>query len=130
MNCPGTDVALEAKNFSFSLGGKEILSKVSFSIRRGEYVAIVGPNGAGKTTLLKCFDRLLAGGTGKLEICGLPRNRFSQKELARLVAYVPQADSRMIPFSVAQFLLMCRYPYLKAFSAQAGAITRRSARPC
>jgi ABC-type cobalamin/Fe3+-siderophores transport system ATPase subunit len=117
MNTLGADVVLEAKNFSFSLDGKEILHNVSFSVRRGEYVAIAGPNGAGKTTLLKCFDRLLSGGTGELEICGLPRNRYSQKALARLVAYVPQADSRMIPFSVEQFLLMCRYPYLSPFSA-------------
>ncbi len=112
----GVDVVLEAKDFSISLGGKEILREVSFSVRRGEYVAIVGPNGAGKTTLLKCFDRLLTGGSGELEIEGLAHNRFRQKELARLVAYVPQADSRMIPFSVEQFLLMCRYPHLSPFS--------------
>jgi iron complex transport system ATP-binding protein len=116
MNNPGVKTVLEAKNFSFSLGEKEILRDVSFSVRQGEYVAIVGPNGAGKTTLLKCFDRLLTGGSGELEINGLARDQFSQKELARLVAYVPQADSRMIPFSVEQFLLMCRYPYLSPFS--------------
>ncbi len=110
------NVVLEAKNFSISLGGKEILREVSFSVCRGEYVAIVGPNGAGKTTLLKCFDRLLTGGTGELEIEGMEHNRFRQKDLARLVAYVPQADSRMIPFSVEQFLLMCRYPHLSPFS--------------
>lgn len=113
---PGAKAALEAKHFSFSLGGKEILRDVSFSVGRGEYVAIVGPNGAGKTTLLKCFDRLLTGGSGELMIDGLSTNQFHQKELARLVAYVPQADSRMIPFTVEQFLLMCRYPYLSAFS--------------
>ena len=77
---------------------------------------MVGPNGAGKTTLLKCFDRLLTGGRGELEIEGQEHGRFRQKELARLVAYVPQADSRMIPFSVEQFLLMCRYPHLSPFS--------------
>jgi ABC-type cobalamin/Fe3+-siderophores transport system ATPase subunit len=116
MNNSGDKVVLEAKNFSFSIGGKEILQDVSFSVRRGQYVAIVGPNGAGKTTLLRCFDRLLTGGSGDLEIDGLSRNHFSQKEIAKLVAYVPQADSRMIPFSVEQFLLMCRYPYLSPFS--------------
>jgi ABC-type cobalamin/Fe3+-siderophores transport system ATPase subunit len=110
------ETVLQAKNFSISLGGKAILREVSFSVRRGEYVAIVGPNGAGKTTLLKCFDRLLTGGTGELEIEGMEHNRFRQKDLARLVAYVPQADSRMIPFSVEQFLLMCRYPHLSPFS--------------
>jgi iron complex transport system ATP-binding protein len=107
---------LEARQFSFSLEGKEILHDVSFSVKRGEYVAIVGPNGAGKTTLLKCFDRLLSGGSGELEIEGISRDRYQQKELARRVGYVPQADSRRIPFNVEQFLLMCRYPYLSPFS--------------
>jgi iron complex transport system ATP-binding protein len=115
-NGAGAGPVLEAKGFSISLGGKDILHSVSFSVRRGEYVAVVGPNGAGKTTLLKCFDRLLAGGSGELAIEGRPRDAYRQKDLARLVAYVPQADSRMIPFSVEQFLLMCRYPYLSPFS--------------
>ncbi len=79
MNTPRRKVVLEAKNFSFSLGEKEILRDVSFSVRRGEYVAIVGPNGAGKTTLLKCFDRLLSGGSGELEIDGLSRRPISPK---------------------------------------------------
>jgi iron complex transport system ATP-binding protein len=116
MNNTGQKVVLEAKDFSFSIGGKEILCNVSFSVLQGEYVSIVGPNGAGKTTLLKCFDRLLSGGSGELAIGGIPRERFHQKELARLVAYVPQADSRMIPFTVEQFLFMCRYPFLSPFS--------------
>ena len=116
VNSAGTNTVLEAKNFSISLGGKQVLRDVSFSLRRGEYVAVVGPNGAGKTTMLKCFDRLLPGGSGELAIDGRPRDAYRQKDLARLVAYVPQADSRMIPFSVEQFLLMCRYPHLSPFS--------------
>ncbi|MGW8257513.1 MAG: ABC transporter ATP-binding protein [Thermoguttaceae bacterium] len=116
MNTQAAKVVLEATKFSLSLGKKEILRNISFAVQRGQYVAIVGPNGAGKTTLLKCFDRLLSGGSGELEICGIASNRFHQKELARLVAYLPQADTRMIPFSVEQFLLMCRYPYLSPFS--------------
>lgn len=111
------EIVLEAKNFSLVRGGREILRDVSFQIERGEYVTIVGPNGAGKTTLLKCFDRLIEAGEGRLSICGKPREEYRQRELARLIAYVPQADGRMIPFSVEQFLLMCRYPYLSPFAA-------------
>jgi len=111
------EMVLEAKNFSLALGGKPILRNVSFSVRRGEYVAIVGPNGAGKTTLLKSFGRLLGGGTGEIFIGGRSRDDYHQKDLAKLLAYVPQADSRMIPFAVESFLLMCRYPYLSPFAA-------------
>jgi len=104
-------------NFSFQLGDKPILCDVSFDVSEGEYVAIVGPNGAGKTTLIKCIDRLLFGGTGSIEICGRPLHQYRQKELARLISYVPQADGRVFPFTVEQFVLMGRYPYLSPFSA-------------
>jgi iron complex transport system ATP-binding protein len=110
-------IVLQARNFSYTCGGKMILRDVSFSIYQREYVAIVGPNGAGKTTLLKCFDKLLHGGEGTLEIGGRDRETYRQKDLAKRIAYVPQADSRQIPFTVEQFLMMCRYPYLSPFAS-------------
>ena len=112
-----TNVVLEARKYSYGVGDKQILRDVSFQIRRGEYVSIVGPNGAGKTTLLKCMDRLIMGGTGEFFICNVPREDWRQKDLARLAAFVPQADSRMVPFTVEQFLLMCRYPYMNPFAS-------------
>jgi len=108
---------LEICDFSFRLGRKEILRDVTFSVAWGEYLSIVGPNGAGKTTLLKCIDRLLAGGAGRIEVFGRPLESYRQKELARRISYVPQADGRVIPFSVRQFVLMGRYPYLSPFSS-------------
>ena len=88
---------IKVEHFSFRFGGKEILRDVSFSVRRGESVAIVGPNGAGKTTLIKCLDRLLTGGTGHIEICGRPLPSYRGRELAQRISYVPQADGR-VPF--------------------------------
>ena len=111
------DTVLDVRGFSFRLGRKEILRDVSFSAARGEYLSIVGPNGAGKTTLLKCVDRLLVGGTGRIDVFGRPLESYAQKELARRISYVPQADGRVIPFTVRQFVLMGRYPYLSPFSS-------------
>lgn len=107
---------IRVERFSFRVGGKQILREVSFSVRRGQHVAIVGPNGAGKTTLIKCLDRLLTGGTGRIEICGRPLAQYRGRELARRISYVPQADGRVSPFTVEQFVLMGRYPYLSPFS--------------
>jgi iron complex transport system ATP-binding protein len=108
---------LDIRNFCFRIDSKEILRDVSFSVHRGEHLAIVGPNGAGKSTLLKCIDRILTGGTGLIQVCGRPLESYRQKELARRISYVPQADGRVFPFTVEQFVLMGRYPYLSPFSS-------------
>ena len=48
---------IEIKNISKSFDGKQILDNVSFSVKKGECVAIMGRSGVGKTTLL----RIIAG---------------------------------------------------------------------
>lgn len=111
------EMAIEVRGFSFRLGRKEILRDISFEVRRGEYLSIIGPNGAGKTTLLKCLDRILAGGSGEIRVAGRPLASYHQRELARRLSYVPQADGRQFPFTAEQFVLMGRYPYLSPFSS-------------
>ena len=46
---------IEINNVSISLSGHKIVSDISFSVQRGESVALIGPNGAGKTTLIKAI---------------------------------------------------------------------------
>ena len=53
--------------------------------------------------------------SGELDICGIPWEDWKQSDLAKLAALVPQADSRAVPFTAEQFLLMCRYPYMSPF---------------
>ncbi|MFO7296757.1 MAG: ATP-binding cassette domain-containing protein, partial [Clostridia bacterium] len=47
--------ALQVKNLSKQIDGKQILSDINFAVPQGEILALVGPNGAGKTTTLKCI---------------------------------------------------------------------------
>ncbi len=110
-----TDPLIEIEELSLSLGGRILLQNISLTITQGEHLAIVGPNGAGKTTLLKCLMRLLHG-SGTIRLLGRRLADYSQKELARLMAYVPQLDNQSLPFTVKEFVLMGRYPHLSPFS--------------
>jgi iron complex transport system ATP-binding protein len=110
------DPIIRVLDYSLQLGGRTILKDVSLTVEKGDYLCIIGPNGAGKTTLLKCLDGIYRKGEGKIEIKGRPLKSYSQKELAKLVSYVPQADGASFPFTVKEFVLMGRYPYLSPFS--------------
>lgn len=116
MHGPPDKPIIAVREFSIQLGGKLVLDRISFEVRSGESLAIVGPNGAGKTTLVKCLNRILTGGSGQIEVEGRSVASYSRKELARRMSYVPQADAHTVPFTVEQFVLMGRYPYLSPFS--------------
>ncbi len=108
---------LEVGSLSCSAGGKRILDSVSFAVGRGEFVSLIGPNGAGKTTLLKCLMKILPFDGGTVRINGKDLHSLGQKELASYTAYVPQADSRYLPFTVEEFVMTGRYPHLSPFTA-------------
>ena len=45
-------VVLQCKNISTEIGGKKLVSKVSFNLFEGDILGFIGPNGAGKTTII------------------------------------------------------------------------------
>lgn len=63
----GNDV-LSVKGLSKSYDGRTLFSEVSFSLKRGEHVAVIGGNGTGKTTLLKLLNGLLEADSGEFRI--------------------------------------------------------------
>jgi zinc/manganese transport system ATP-binding protein len=67
------------------LGGRQVLSEVSFSIRTGEVTGLIGSNGAGKTTLLHVILGLQRPTAGRVLVVGQRRDRRNP-----LIGYVPQ----------------------------------------
>ncbi len=112
--------ALRADSVSCSIGEALILDSVSFDVAEGEFVSLLGPNGAGKTTLLRCLMKILPFSGGSIKIRGKEISSTGQKELASKIAYVPQADSRYLPFTVEEFVMTGRYPHLSPFTACSG----------
>lgn len=72
---------------SVLLGGVPVLRDLSFTIERGETVALMGGNGSGKTTLVRALLNLIPHQHGRIDLFGTPLERF--REWWR-VGYVPQ----------------------------------------
>ncbi len=67
-----------------------VLRDLSFTIKRGEVVAIVGATGAGKSTIVQLLPRLYEVQKGEIRIDGIPLNAITQKSLREQIAFVPQ----------------------------------------
>ena len=92
-------------------GGTVALAAISGEAGRGEWLGIIGPNGAGKTSLLNAIARLLPA-TGEIRICGQQAGRLSRRELARLVAYVPQRPVLPPDMSVTDYVQLGRTAHI------------------
>jgi zinc transport system ATP-binding protein len=78
---------VEVKNISFNFGSTEVLSNVSFSINKADFVGLIGPNGSGKTTLIKLLLGLYKPAKGTIKINGKKMDVFSDWGK---IGYVPQ----------------------------------------
>jgi iron complex transport system ATP-binding protein len=110
-------------------GPRPAVDGVSFHVRAGEVVGLVGPNGSGKTTLVRVASRALRPWSGSVRVAGRDPYAMSGRELARLVAVVPQDVMPAFSFSVLEMVLMGRSPYrsgLGAGSAQDWKIAREA----
>lgn len=85
MSSNNSENIIEAKNITRIYGGKNescrALDGVSFTIKRGESVAIIGKSGSGKSTLMHILACLDQPSSGQLFIDGREVSKMSQKEL-------------------------------------------------
>jgi len=107
MNCQ-----IELRNVSLQYGLRDVVRDVSVQIEAGEFFVIIGPNGAGKTTLLKSMSGLHRLTAGEILLRQRSVSKYSRKELARSLAMVPQHINAEFPFTVAETVIMGRYPHL------------------
>ena len=99
-------MGIMVNNLKFSYGIRPILDDISFEITKNELVALLGPNGVGKSTLFKCILGLLKKYEGTIKLNEYDAKTISEKELAKLIAYIPQSHSPVFNFSVFDMVLM------------------------
>ena len=107
---------LEVKDLSFGYHRqKNIFEHVNFSLDAGEILTILGPNGAEKSTLLNCVANLYTPTGGQVLLEGQDVRTMPLRDMARTMGYVPQIHTPAYGYSVRDFVVMGRAPYLGMF---------------
>jgi len=81
---------MEFRNVSFRYEKEWVLRNLSFSVKKGESVAIVGPTGSGKSTIVQLLPRLYEIQEGEILIDGRSIKEYTQRSLREGIAFVPQ----------------------------------------
>ena len=104
---------IEIKNLSFSYEkGKTVLDNISLSIEKNTINAILGANGSGKSTLLDCLVGINKPSSGTIIVDGKEIDSYTSSEFARKVAYISQSTAINIDYTVREFVMFGRSPYL------------------
>ena len=106
---------LEARAIAFTVEAQKILDGVSITSGQGEFTGLVGPNGAGKSTLIRCISGLLARTGGSVALDGLDLVQLAPREVARVIAHLPQNSFLDYGFTSLEAVLMGRNPHLGPF---------------
>ena len=81
---------IEFKNVDFSYGQTKILDKISFSIKKGESVALVGSSGSGKTTIANLLNGFYNSNSGSISIDGMEISSITRDSLYKNISIVTQ----------------------------------------
>jgi len=95
----------------FGKGSEWALTGLTFEVLSGEVLGVIGPNGSGKTSLLKLLARVLRPQEGEIHLFGSQIAEMSQVAIAQLVALVPQDSRQIFPFTIAETVMMGRFPH-------------------
>ncbi|MEE3274680.1 MAG: ABC transporter ATP-binding protein [Actinomycetota bacterium] len=109
--------SIACRNVVVAFDGVEALRGVDLWVPPGGWVIVVGPNGAGKSTLLRAVGGIVDA-TGRIDLGDRSVAGMTRRELARLVAIVPQEPVIPPGMRVVDYVLLGRTAHLGFFEAE------------
>ena len=82
---------ISAFGLSRDFGGRRVVDRVSFDVRRSEIVALLGPNGAGKTTTMRMLAGLVSPTAGTVQIDGVEMTRATGGALRARIGFLTES---------------------------------------
>ena len=101
---------IRAEHLGACYGDLRIWNDINLEISEPGLVGILGPNGVGKSTFMYTLNKILEPSDGHVYIDGNDVTKMTYKDVAKLVAYVPQQSNETFAMSVIDTVLMGRHP--------------------
>ncbi len=95
--------AIEVRDLVKSYSGHTAVSRISFTVARGEILGFLGPNGAGKSTTMRILTGYLPATAGEVNVCGVPVASRSD-EIKKLIGYMPENNPLPDDMRVSEYL--------------------------
>jgi len=105
-------LTLRLENVYLGYRDHNVLTDVNLEVKPGEILGIIGPNGSGKSTLIKGMSRIIEPSSGQIFIDGSKIDKLKYKDLAKLVAIVPQNAGLPPLFTAIEVVMLGRTPHL------------------
>ena len=106
---------LNVQKLTGGYSGDSVLKNISFQLDQGELFGILGPNGSGKTTLLKMLSGILSFSEGAILLKGIPLKTYTAKEIAKIIAVLPQHTTQSFSYTVKETVSLGRYAHQKGW---------------
>ncbi len=106
---------ITVQNLSAGYGKREVLQGMNLSFPIGSMTAVLGPNGSGKTTLVSSLSGVLRPISGKVEVAGKNVRDYHPRELAGIMAVLPQKVEPAFGLTVKSMVMMGRYAHGSGF---------------
>jgi ABC-2 type transport system ATP-binding protein len=100
---PDASPAIEVRDLVKIYSGHTAVSKISFTVARGEILGFLGPNGAGKSTTMRILTGYLPATAGEVSVCGVPVASHTD-EVKKLIGYMPENNPLPEDMRVSEYL--------------------------
>ncbi len=106
---------LHAKNVTLAVGERVLCRDLDLAVEPGELWAVLGRNGSGKTTLLHALAGLAPVQHGVIDIGGRALAGYPRRALGRDVGILLQQEDRDFWGTVADYVMLGRYPHARSW---------------
>ncbi len=105
-------MTLMAHALTVALGDRTVLDGIDLNVPAAAVTGLIGPNGAGKTTLLRAMAGVLPIASGSITLDNRVLADWPRRDLARIIAYLPQGSPCSWPMEVRRIVALGRLPHL------------------